>query len=61
MSITMSKLLREGMAAFQENINRDLSEIRKSTECMAKEWIKEAELMKKNQTEMMREMKNFIS
>lgn len=57
----MSKLLRKGMAAFQEKNNRDLSDMRKSTECMAKEWIKEAELMKENQTEMMREMKNFIS
>lgn len=57
----MSKLLRKCMAAFQENDNKDLSEMRKSTECMAKEWIKEAELMKENQTEMMREMKNSIS
>lgn len=57
----MSKLLREGTAAFQENNNRDLSKIGKSIECMAKEWNKETELMKENQTEVKREVKNSIS
>lgn len=57
----MSKLPREGTVAFQENNNRDLSKIGKSIECMAKEWNKETELMKENQTEVKREMKNSIS